>query len=651
MGKIKVFSLNFSILSILLSFHLVNISQGLLTGNPSITAFMISLPFLLALTGLTAVFIILLNLLIRANKIKPDKKQDKIFLTGLVILLVLDIALSFQRTAARIGFGLYNLVLISTIGLVYYRLNSFKNGISKPDEKRLFKVILVTAGILAVFFGIFNGSLHNAFFTSSDMGIFTNAIWRINHDGTQNTFIEQYKDHTGVHMQPVLYLLAPLFRLHCSPYILIFLQVIFVFFAAAFLYLLAQKITGNKAVSYLMALSFLVSTYTFRTISYDYHPETMYMMMFFAFLYFAEAKNFVLSAVFMCLAVMMKEEAPVYMAAAAVFAFLRTKDRRYIVLSVCSAIYAYVAIKIIMPAYNSSNSNWLELLMQNFSEFELNYVKTNFLLQFFIFLASAAFLPLFELRSFLLIFLPAVCLHLIRFDRGFQFLFDLHYAAFVVPPLFCGAIYALDKIAREKKIAQQHVVLAVFVVFLIQAQIHLSYIFKFSTGYVAVVFLIVMSLLFMAFAAGREKAKMNLTVLAALVLVVAYAGFYNFYREKQTYVNTKDKESIYRAIAHLPEDENTAVITNINIVPHLCCRKYVWQQEWGSSASVLLPVIKEKLKEFYMLVYLYDYSYTQEKLLPAERNREINDLAVKMGYKYEAVYGNSVAAVFKYSKE
>jgi len=103
-------------------------------------------------------------------------------------------------------------------------------------------------------------------------------------------------------------------------------------------------------------------------------------------------------------------------------------------------------------------------------------------------------------------------------------------------------------------------------------------------------------------------------------------------------------------MAHLPQDKNAAIITNINVVPHLCCRKYVWQMEWGSPGSVFLPVIKEKLKEFYMLVYLYDYSYTQEKLLPAVRNREINDLALKMGFKYEFVYGDSVAALFRYTK-
>ena len=161
--------------------------------------------------------------------------------------------------------------------------------------------------------------------------------------------------------------------------------------------------------------------------------------------------------------------------------------------------------------------------------------------------------------------------------------------------------------------------------------------------------MIVLSLLFLAFAAGGKKARMNLSILAVLALAVPYAGFYDFYKEKQAYVKQEHKDSIYKAMAHLPGD--AAVITNINIVPHLCCRKYVWQQEWGTSESVFLPVIKEKLKEFYMLIYLYDYSYTQEKLLPAVRNREINDLAVKMGYRFEFVYGDDKAALFKYSRE
>jgi uncharacterized membrane protein len=651
MKKNSFFNLNFVFLAILLAFHFLNIAHGLIYNNPSAVSFITSLQFILGMFVLTPLFIFMFTALVKKYGIKQGEKQDRIFFYALIVLLILDFILSFQRTINRVSFGLYNFTLFGAIAAVYYRLNTFKNGIAKSEEKQLFKIILITAGVLTVFFGVFNVSLHNAFFTSSDMGIFTNAVWRINHDGTQNTFIEDYKDHTGVHLQPVLYLLSLFFRLGCSPYILIFLQVIFVFFAAVFLFLLAEKITRNKTVSYLMALSFLVSAYTFRTISYDYHPETMYMLMFFAFLYFAEAKNFIASAVFLGLAVIMKEEAPVYMACAAVFAFLRTKDKKYIILALCSLIYAYAAIKMIMPAHNSGNSSWLSLIKMNLTDFDLNYLKTNFFLQFFIFLAAAAFLPLFELRSFLLVFLPAIGLHLARYDRGFQFLFDLHYAAFVVPPLFAAALYGVDRARVRWKLTETNFIFIAFVVFLMQAQVHLSFIFKFSAGYVSTVILTALFLLYTAFAAGKNKAKMNFSILAVLVFIIPYAGFYSFYREKLTYIKQEHKDSIYRALARLPEDENTAVMTNINIVPHVCCRKYVWQIEWGSAASVLLPVIKEKLKEFYMLVYLYDYSYTQEKLLPSVRNKEIHDLALKMGYKFEFVYGDDIAGLVRYSKE
>lgn len=648
MKKNRVFDLSILILSVLLAFHFLNICHGLIYNDPSAVSFMSSWQFFLGMILLTPLFLFIFRLLVKKYSINPDKKQDKLFFYVLAGLLALDIILSFQRTVNRVSFGLYNFTLFGAIAAVYYRLNSFKATINPASEKSLFKIILITAGILAVFFGFFNISLHNAFFTSSDMGIFTNAIWRINHDGTQNTFIEEYKDHIGVHMQPILYLIAPLFRVVCSPYVLIFLQVIFVFFAAAFLFLLAEKITKNKAAAYLLALSYLVSAYTFRTISYDYHPETMYMMMFFAFLYFAEMKKFWPSAVFLGLAVMMKEEAPVYMAAAAVFAYLRTKDKRHIILAICSLVYAYIAIKVIMPAHNSNNSSWLALLKLNISEFELNYIKTNFLLQFGIFLASALFLPVLELRSLLFIFLPAVGLHLARYDRGFQFLFDLHYAAFVIPPLFAGALYGLERIQKDRKLSQPNMIFMAFVIFLLQLQLHLSFVSKFSAGYVAAFIITVLLLIFAAFWAVRKKAKFNFILPALLALAVPYFGFYNFYKEKQTYLPQEHKKSIYKVIERLPKD--AAVITNINIVPHLCCRKYVWQLEWGTSESVFMPVLKENLSEFYMLLYLYDYSYTQEKLQPAVRNKELHDLALKNGYKFEFVFGDDIAGLVKYSK-
>jgi uncharacterized membrane protein len=644
------FYINFIILSILLSYHLVNIAQGLIYNIPSSYSFFGSVPFLRGLCVLTPVFAAIFYALIRICKIRQDEKQDRIFLYALCVLFVLDFILSFQRNNDRVWFCLYNFILTFALGLVYYRLNVFKNGISKTEEKRVFNVLLITTGVIIVFFGFFNFAIHNSFFTFSDLGTFTNAAWRINDDGSQFTFTEEYKDHRGVHFQPILYLLALIFRVHCSPYILIFMQVFFVFGAAVFLYLLAEKLTGNKAASFFIALSFLVSAYTFRTIVYDYHPETMYMMMFFAFLYFAESKNFLLSMLFMCLAVSMKEEAPVYTAMACVFLSMRNRDRRYLIAAACSLIYAFVVIKFVMPAYNPYAGGWIDLLKYNLANFRANYLNADFFLQFFIFLAGVVFLPVFEIYSLIFIFFPAVGLHLARFDRGFTFLFDLHYAAFVVAAVFGSAVYALNKIRTDGKPVSKHLTLIAFLILLVQVQIHLSYVFSFSAVYVASVYLIVLTLLIAAFAGAKKKAGVNLPVFALLIILVTYAGFFNFYREKFNYIKEEHRESIYKAMKYIPEDINTAVIANANIATHLCCRKYIWALEMGKTPTVFLPVIKEKLKEFYMLVYLYDFSYTQEKVKPAERNREILDLASKFGFKYQFIYADNITGVIKFSK-
>jgi len=65
----------------------------------------------------------------------------------------------------------------------------------------------------------------------------------------------------------------------------------------------------------------------------------MYMMMFFAFIYYAEVKKFLLSALFMCLAVAVKEEAAIYTGLASVFLYLVHKDKKYLAASAAAFIH------------------------------------------------------------------------------------------------------------------------------------------------------------------------------------------------------------------------------------------------------------------------------------------------------------------------
>jgi uncharacterized membrane protein len=649
MEKNGIFFLNYIILSILLAFHLINISQGLLYNDREGSSFFGSAQFVIGLIILIILFIILFNVLIKIFDVKQNEKQDKFIFLILILLLVLDFILSFQRNTNRFWLCLYNLTLSFAIGLVYYRLNVFKNEESKLSEKQLFNTLLITTGVIIIISVILGFSFHNAFFTFSDFSTFSNAIWRIGNDGSQYTYVENNMDHRAVHFQPILYLLAILYKIHCSPYILIFLQIFFTFAAAIFLYLLAIKLTENKPASFLITLSFLVSTYTFRTIINDYHPETMYMMMFFAFLYFAESGNFLTSLIFMCLSIAMKEEASVYMALASIFIFLRNRDKRYLLLSIGSFLYAFVIIKLIMPAYNPYSGGWIESISNNLSNFGNNYLNFNFCVQFFIFLASVCLLPIFNLSSLLIILVPPIIVQSAHYGSGLPLLFDIQYSAFVVPALFSSTLYTLNKINIEKKSFSKHLTLIAFLILLVQIEIHLSLMFIYSITYIISIYLLILILVFTAFT--NVKASIRFPIFALLILIVIYAGYYNCYKERLINVNDKHRESINEAIKYLPKDENIAVITNTNIVPHLCCRKYIWDQEIGKTQSVLLPLIKEKLNEFYMLVYLYDFTYIRENIQPGVRNQEIFDLATKLGYKYQFVYADDITGVIKFNKQ
>jgi hypothetical protein len=429
------------------------------------------------------------------------------------------------------------------------------------------------------------------------------------------------------------------------------LQVFFTFAAAIFLYLLTLKLIQNKTTAVILTLSFLISTYTFRTIINDYHPESMYMMMFFAFLYFAESNRFFISSLFMCLAVSMKEEAAIYMAMACIFIVIRTKDKRYLLLSIFSLIYAFIIIKLVMPAFNPDAGGWIESMAANISTFRGNYLNSNFFIQFFIFLLGAIFLPLFCLDSFLLIFLPPIIIQCAHYSYGLPVLFDIQYASFVTPALFAGVLYFLNKIYINKTPAAKYINLFGFIILSIQIQIHLSFMAAFSFEFIITMYLAVFVLLFIAFAVNKINFKTNFILLAFLILVVSYGGYVNAYsKERLNNISEEQKSSINKAIKYIPEDENTVLIANANIITHLCCRKFVWALEIGNTTYVLLPIIKEKLNEFYVLTYLYDFTYQRENINSGARNQEILDLAIKLGYKYTFLYADNITGVIKFNK-
>jgi hypothetical protein len=251
----------------------------------------------------------------------------------------------------------------------------------------------------------------------------------------------------------------------------------------------------------------------------------------------------------------------------------------------------------------------------------------------------------------LLIFLPPVLVHFANYRDPSHLLFNMWYASFVTPALFTAAIYALNKKALKNIMLSEQLVLIAFVIFILQAQLHLAFMSVFSPVYSAAVCAIAIVLVIFPFARVIKSPKAKFTVFVLTALAVFYFGYFKFHESRMGNVPKEAKDSIKKAMQFIPESKDAAVLTNSNIVTHLCCRKYIWAMDTGNAEDVFLPVLREHLNLFYMLVYLYDFTYADNNIAPDVRNREIADLAKKHGFTYGFLYNDNITGVLIFTRQ
>lgn len=642
-------ALSLSVFSLFFSFNLMTGSAEFLVISKNNFNYFSSPVFFLQLSALAVFFSVVMISLSFFLKIKQDEKKDKYMFFAGVALLALAYFAAYLKYNDRTMLALYSVIFTAAVFALCQRYGAFDVKSEKESGEELTVLLGLAAASIAVL-GIIRGfSFYDAFFNlSKDLGVLVNSIWRAGEDGTQFTYFDGYRDQRGAHFQPVIYLFALLFKINCSPYILLFLQVIFSISAVIFLFMLAEKLLADKKAAFLISLAFLVSAYTSRTFVYDFHFDSMYMMFFFAFLYLSETRRFWPAAAVLCLALAVKEEAAVYMAFASVFIFFRNKEKKYLALAAASGAYAAAVIGFLIPSFGSETGTFAGQVIDKFKSGFIRAIDAETAAQLAVYFLSAALLPLLAPVSLLLLILPPAFIHTLMYINKDLFLFDVQYASFVAPPLFAAVIYGLSKPAAFGDLLKKNTTAAAFLVFLLQAQVQLSYMLGDSWVYKAAGFIITAALAVLAYIGASAKPRLKYGVMAVLSVLVFYAGYFKHYEWRLTYVPEEHRQSINRAMGFIPAGKAAAVVTNTNIAPHLCCRKYIFAMELSTPEEIMTYLAKDKVGEFYLLAYLHDFTYGG--INPGDRTKRLFFLAHKMGYKLEPLFGDGITAVARLSR-
>jgi uncharacterized membrane protein len=342
--------------------------------------------------------------------------------------------------------------------------------------------VLLAVGIAAYAagFAALSALRHEAFATGRfDLGNMVQAVWSTAH-GHPLRMTDLHGDQISrlaAHVDPILVLFAPLWWLWPSPQLLLVVQALVVALGAVPVFLLARKHLRSARAGLGFALAYLLYPATGWLTLNEFHPVALATsFLLFAFWYLDEDRLFPFT-LFAIAAAACKEEIALVVAGFGIwYAFGRRRWAAGAVITAAGAIWAAVAIAVVIPHYNAGAesdfygrysevggsaggilrttlSHPLRVAEAAFSSRDLHY-----LLQLVAPLAGLCLLaPLVLVAA-----LPELAINLLS-STTTQTSIHFHYTAGLIPPLVIAAVFGAKRIGRLAVPIAMLVVLAALV--------------------------------------------------------------------------------------------------------------------------------------------------------------------------------------------
>jgi uncharacterized membrane protein len=245
-------------------------------------------------------------------------------------------------------------------------------------------------------FGLLATRRHLAYETSAfDLGDYDQAMWNAAHGrGLALTTLPSISlNRLGLHVEPILFLLVPLYWIWPSPLTLLWLQTLALGLAAWPLYLLAQRRLGSEWSAVVIVLAYLLLPATQAVNLFDFHAVALSPLFMLAAIYFLDralangsngmgfwsahrwddrqdkpliksrftfhvsrftfhVSDYLWAGLFFVLAMATKEDIPLHVFMVGLYVmFLRRRWRVGLILAVVGVAWAFVAFGWVIPAY------------------------------------------------------------------------------------------------------------------------------------------------------------------------------------------------------------------------------------------------------------------------------------------------------------
>jgi uncharacterized membrane protein len=188
-----------------------------------------------------------------------------------------------------------------------------------------------------------------------DLAIFDQGLWLLTHFHAPFVTI-MGRDLFGDHTSFILLLVAPIYRLFPEPQGLLVLQTFSIAAAAIPIYLLAQKMIRNTAISSLLILAYFINPALQQGNLEQFHPEAFQVLIISLAIYAAVESKGALLAVMVGLSLLVKEDVALLLVPLGLWVMWRRNKTWGLRIIVASVVYGLIANLWIIPAILGPNN-------------------------------------------------------------------------------------------------------------------------------------------------------------------------------------------------------------------------------------------------------------------------------------------------------
>lgn len=317
-----------------------------------------------------------------------------------------------------------------------------------------------------------------------DLGIFDQGIWNASQGNSLFCTIKwgwgQGGDLLGDHFEPILFLIAPLYKLYPNVSILLILQSFLLTSAIVPLFLIAKLRMNSRSVIFAFLISYSLSKSLRGIAFFDFYPESFIIPALFWGYYFLIKKNNALLWLNIIVLLLCKEDTTFLILGFGLFALFVQKRRTLGISFIATAILLWILeTKIIIPYFSPTHTyaymaklpfgatyseNLIFVLTHPLSFIKFIFLKCK-IVYILRLLSPLCFLSVLSPPHYILFLIPLLKNLVAGEQNPLFFTINQHYHAGIIPFIYIGAIYGCGWLLEKFKITKSYIVALVLIFF------------------------------------------------------------------------------------------------------------------------------------------------------------------------------------------